>query len=464
LLLIGLRSLRLHEVFAERKVSPGAVMMITFGALIIAGTLMLLTPRATTAGISVLDAGFTAISAVCVTGLTVVDTETAITPFGKVILLCLFQAGGLGVMTLTTFLAQAFGGVSLRGRVLLQDLISEENVGHIGRMLLWIVGITLTTEAIGAWWLFTALEPTADVRGSHVFVAVFHSVSAFCNAGFSTWSGGLYDPVVRTNTGVQVVIMLLIVAGGMGFPVLVATFRWLRARVAHRWLGAGRKPRLSVHARLAWITTGALILGGALLIGVAEYVAGDQVHHTPAVVASLFHSITARTAGFNIAPVEAMTPAAISVIILLMFIGGCPAGTAGGVRTTAFAVALLNVRRIVLGRRDVEAFGRRIPEEVVSRAMAVMILSIGWLGAGTTLLALFEPHVPLSSLVFEMVSALSTVGLTRGVTPELGTAGKLVIMLTMFAGRIGLLYFVFAFLGRPKPPPFRVPEENVYVT
>jgi Trk-type K+ transport system membrane component len=221
---------------------------------------------------------------------------------------------------------------------------------------------------------------------------------------------------------------------------------------------------MGLHPRIAWITTGVLIIGGAILIGLAEYVAGRQIHHTPAAVASLFLSITARTAGFNISPVEAMTPAAISVLILLMFIGGCPAGTAGGVRTTAFAVALLNVRRIVLGRRDVEAFGRRLPEEVVSRAMAVMILSVGWIGTGTTLLALLEPHVPLSALVFEVVSALSTVGLSRGVTPELGAVAKGVIILTMFAGRIGLLYFVFAFLGRPKPTPYRVPEENIYVT
>ncbi len=464
LIALGLRSLRLQEFFAERRVSPGAVLMITFGALIIGGALMLETPRATTGGISWLDAFFTSTSAVCVTGLVVVDTETAFTPLGHVLLLVMLQLGGLGVMTLTTFFAHAFGGVSLRGRVLLQDLISEENMGRIGRTLLWIVLITVVAEGVGAWVLYDALGSVADVRGGRAFVAVFHSASAFCNAGFSTWSGGLFDPIVRANTTVQIVVMLLIVVGGMGFPILLATGRWFRERLWRIVRGGGRRWTLPLQARIGWVTTGVLVFGGALLIGTAEYGIGHQPHNTPVVVASLFHSITTRTAGFNIAPVEAMTPAAISVMILLMFIGGCPAGTAGGVRTTAFAVALLNVRRIVFGRRDVEAFGRRIPEEVVSRAMAVMFLSVAWIVTATTLLAFFEPHVPLSSLVFETVSAVSTVGLTRGVTPELSAAGKVVIMITMFAGRIGLLYFVFAFLGRPKPVAYRLPDEAINVT
>lgn len=464
LIALGLRSLRLQDFFAERRVSPGAVLMITFGVLIAIGTLLLQTPRATTAGISWLNAFFTSTSAVCVTGLTVVDTETAFTPLGKVVLLCLFQLGGLGVMTLTTFLAQAFGGVSLRGRVLLQDLVSEENMDRIGRTLLWIIGLTLAAEIIGTIALYLVLDPGANLRGGRLFTAVFHSVSGFCNAGFSTWSGGLYDPVVRANTGVQVVIMLLIVTGGLGFPVLRTTATWIRERVEQIRQGSRRPVTMPLHTRIALITTLVLILGGALLIGVAEYVVGDQTARTSPVIASLFHSITARTAGFHISPLEAMTPAAVSVMILLMFIGGSPGGTAGGIRTTAFAVAVLNVRRIVLGRADVEAFGRRLPEEVVSRAMAVMFLSVAWIGASVTLLALLEPQVPLSSLVFEIVGAISTAGMTRGVTPELGAAGKFVIIVTMYAGRIGLLYFVFAFLGRPKPPVYRVPEENIYVT
>jgi trk system potassium uptake protein len=460
----GLRTLRLHEFFAERRVSPGVVLMLTFGVLIIAGMLLLKMPRATTAGISWLNALFTATSAVCVTGLLVVDTETAFTPTGHTILLMLIQLGGLGVMTLTTFLAALFGNVSLRGRVMLLDLLSEENLGRIGRTLPVLIVLTFVCEALGAWALHGAIGPGAEERGGRIFVAVFHSVSAFCNAGFSTWSAGLCDPLVRTSVSVQAIIMGLIVAGGMGFPVLYATGRWLWAKLAGMFVRNLRLVRLGVHARVAWVTTLALIAGGALLIGVAEFAVGGRPHETPAVLAALFHSITARTAGFNIVPTEALTPATVGVLVLLMFVGGCPGSTAGGVKTTAFAVGLLNVRRILLGRRDAEVFGRRLSEEVVSRALAVLSLSFTWVACASILLAVLEPAVPLADLVFETVSALSTVGLTRGVTPTLGPAAKIVLVLTMFAGRVGVLYFVFAFFGRRRAVPYRLPEDNVHVT
>jgi potassium uptake TrkH family protein len=439
--------------------------MVTFAALIIAGMLLLKLPRATVGdGISWLDALFTSTSAVCVTGLVVVDTETAFSATGHWILLVLIQLGGLGVMTLTTFLAQLFGGVSLRSRVLVQDLISEENLGRIGRTLPLVLGMVILFEVAGAVALHACIGDVPAERGGTLFSAVFHSISAFCNAGFSNWSGGLYDPLVRGNTAVQSIVMVLIVAGGMGFPVVYATTAWLWRRVVRIFARRSRRPVLSLHARLAWMTTAALVVIGAAGIGLAEYVFADNPHDTPPVVASLFHSVTARTAGFNISPVEAMTPAAVSMIVLLMFVGGCPGSTAGGAKTTAFAIALLNVRRILLGRRDVEVFGRRVPEEVVSRALAVMFLSMAWIGVAGTVLALLHPDLPLSDLVFETVSALSTVGLSRGVTAQLGPGAKVLIILTMFAGRIGVLYFIFAFAGRREPAPYRVPEEAILVT
>ncbi|MBE2214701.1 MAG: ATPase, partial [Opitutaceae bacterium] len=240
---LGLKILRLQEIFAVRRVSAGGVMIVTFGVMIVIGTALLKMPRATVDSISWLDAFFTSTSAVCVTGLNVVDTEATFTRTGQVIILVLIQVGGLGVMTLTTFLAAIFGSISLRGRVLLQDLLSEDNLGRISRTLPLMFLMTFTFEAAGAWALHDAMAGCADPRGGGWFPAVFHSISAFCNAGFSVWSGGLYDPVVRGNSAVQSIVMILIVVGGLGFPVMYATAAWIGGRVAR---AAGRRRRRAV--------------------------------------------------------------------------------------------------------------------------------------------------------------------------------------------------------------------------
>lgn len=458
-----IRSVRFQEVFAVRRVSAGGVMMLSFGALIGVGTLLLKTPRATIHDISWLDAFFTSTSAVCVTGLNVVDTEATFTKTGQFIILLLIQVGGLGVMTLTTFLAAIFGSISLRGRVLLQDLLSEDNLGRISRTLPLMFVMTFAFEAVGAWALHEAMAGCGDPRGSSWFAAVFHSISAFCNAGFSIWSGGLYDPVVRGNAAVQAIIMTLIVAGGLGFPVMYATAAWIGGRVAR---AAGRRQRrvvLTLHARLAWTTTLILIIAGAVGLWLTEAGHPRPDGSTARWMEALFNSVTARTAGFNVGPIEALTPASAFLMVLLMFIGGSPGSTAGGVRTTAFAVALLNARRIILGHDDVVAFRRRLSEDVVARALAVIFLALTWIFAATILLALVHPAIVLGDLLFEVVSAVSTVGLTRAVTPQLNSPGKLIIIVTMFAGRISVLYFVLAFIRRREPSHYRLPEENVIV-
>ena len=464
LLDLGLRFIRLQDVFAQRRVSPGAVMMVTFGAMILVGTVLLKMPRATFAGISWLDAFFTSTSAVCVTGLSVVDVETTFTPTGRVILLLLIQVGGLGVMTLTTFLAAMFGSMSLRGRVLLQDLINEDNLGRIGRTLPLILLMTFAFEAVGAVALHQALAHVDDPRAGGWFPAVFHSVSAFCNAGFSVWSGGLFDPVVRGNEAVQVIIMSLVFAGGLGFPVFYATTIWLGARTARGMGWRRRRTVLSLHARLAWVTSLGLVGAGAIGFWLAEYGRGDVDQGGNTVVAALFHSVASRTAGFNISPVEALSPASVLVLIILMFVGGCPGSTAGGVKTTAFAVALLNARRIVTGRPDAEVFGRRLSEETISRALAIMVLAVAFITLVSVLVAVAEPRFALSDIVFETVSAASTVGMSRGIVPQFGPVGKLLLILAMFVGRIGVLYVFFAFVRRRETgAPFRLPEENVIV-
>lgn len=460
---LGLRFLRFQEIFAERRVSPGAVMIVTFGALIVVGTLLLKMPSATVHGISWLDALFTSTSAVCVTGLNVVDVELTFTPTGQTILLLLIQVGGLGVMTLTTFLAAIFGSISLRGRVLLQDLLSEENLGRIGRTLPLLLAMTFVVEAAGAFALHAALDGLPDARARGWFPAVFHSVSAFCNAGFSIWSGGLYDPVVRGNESVQAVIMALIIIGGLGFPVVFATSTWLGGSLTRLVRRRQRRAVLSLHARIAWTTTIILIVGGMLGLMLTEHGRDSAAGGNAPAMLALFNSVTARTAGFNIGPIEALSPASVLLLIFLMFVGGSPGSTAGGVKTTVFAVVVLNARRIVLGRPDVEAFRRRLSEDTVARSVAVVSVAVIWILVASVLLSVLHPGRHLSDLVFEVVSAVSTVGLSRGITPQLDAAGKLLIVLTMFAGRIGVLFFVLAFTRRRDPAPLRLPEENVLV-
>jgi potassium uptake TrkH family protein len=439
-------------------------MIVTFGAMIGIGTLLLKMPRATLHDLSWLDAFFTSTSAVCVTGLNVVDTETTFTTTGQVIILLLIQVGGLGVMTLTTFLAAIFGSISLRGRVLLQDLLSEDNLGRIGRTLPLMFLMTIAFEAAGAWALHEAMAGCGDPRGSSWFAAVFHSISAFCNAGFSIWSGGLYDPVVRGNAAVQSIIMTLIVAGGLGFPVVYATGAWIGGRAARVVGRRKRRVVLTLHARLAWLTTLILIVGGALGLWLTQAGHPRQDETTARWMEALFNSITARTAGFNVGPIEALTPASAVLMLFLMFIGGSPGGTAGGVRTTVLAVALLNARRIILGHDDVVAFRRRISEDLVARSLAVIFLALTWVFFATIVLALVQPAIVFGDLLFEVVSAVSTVGLTRAVTPQLNVVGKLIIILTMFVGRISVLYCVLVFIRRRESPPYRLPAENVIVS
>lgn len=461
---LGLKFIRLQEIFAARRVSAGSVMIATFGAFIVVGTLLLKMPRATFGGISWTDALFTSTSAVCVTGLNVVDTEVTFTRTGQVIILLLIQVGGLGVMTLTTFLAAIFGSISLRGRVLLQDLLSEDNLGRISRTLPLMFLMTFAFEAAGAWALHEAMAGSADPRGTGWFAAVFHSISAFCNAGFSIWSGGLYDPVVRGNAAVQSVIMILIVAGGLGFPVIYATTAWISGRAARAVGRRQRRAVLTLHARLAWVTTAVLIVGGGVGLWLTEAGHPRADDSTARWMEALFNSITARTAGFNVGPIEALSPASAFIIVFLMFIGGSPGSTAGGVKTTVFAIALLNARRIILQRGDVEVFRRRLPEDTVARSLAVIFLAMAWILASTVVLALAHPTIVFGDLLFEVVSAVSTVGLSRAVTPQLGEMGKLTIILTMFVGRVSVLYFVLAFIRRREPPPYRLPEDHVIVT
>jgi len=462
--LIGLRAIRDTRFFAGRKLAPGMVFMVTFALVILGGTLLLKTPQAgTSVSLPWVDALFTATSAVCVTGLVTVDVPTTFSRHGHWIILGLIQVGGLGLMTLTCFFAHFFaGGVSLRSRIAMQDLLSEENLGQIGTLLGVIVGFTLLMELGGAFIIHLSLQASGLPAGDLVFFSLFHSVSAFCNAGFSTLSAGLADARVSDRKGFVSVVMVLIVIGGIGFPVLKNFWLTLMAHLGRVLrLRLAMPPRLSANSQIVLLTTAGLIIGGAVAIWLTEFVVGYGERMGPSWYTALFHSITARTAGFNLTGTERLMPATAAILMALMFVGGSPGSTAGGIKVSTLAIALLSLRRILSGRTDLEAFGRRLDPRTADRALAIIILSLGFITSVAVILIALHPELPPSDLAFEAVSAVSTVGLTRAITPQLGSEAKIVLVVAMFVGRIGVLLCVLSFIPRRRSPGYRLPETTV---
>ncbi len=460
---ITLRLLRHMPLLHSRALSPGLVFILSFAFLIVAGTLLLKTPHATPEGIGWVDALFLSTSAVCVTGLSPLDISVSLTSHGHWILLGLIQVGGLGVMTITYFFAYFMTGeVTLRSRIALQDLLSEDNLGQIGTVLALIIGFTAALELAGTLAIHASLSGTTLPEGERVFFALFHSISAFCNAGFSTLGPGLADPRVGTSMPLQGAVMALIVIGGLGFPVVKGFWVYVAGRIRYRLRLTERLPaRLSVNARLVLLTTACLVAGGTVTIWLTEFAWGDGPSTGNTWWTALFHSVTARTAGFNVTPVTELLPASAALMMALMFIGGSPSSTAGGIKTSTLAVAVLSLRRVILGRTDIEAFGRRFSEDLANRALATILVAGSFLAMVIVALCILHPELPPFDLAFEAVSALGTVGLTRGITPQLGEPAKLVIIAAMFVGRIGVLAFIVSFMPPRVPPAFRYPETTI---
>jgi Trk-type K+ transport system membrane component len=441
------------------------------------------TPRATPAGIGWADALFTATSAVCVTGLTTLETATAFTRHGQWIILCLVQIGGLGVMSFTYFFAYFLaGGVSLRNRFALQDLLSEDNLGQIGAVLGTIIIFTFGCEAAGAAAIYSLLEMdtgdffvfselfAADSGGipqnERLFFSIFHSVTAFCNAGFSTLDGNLANGAMAGRDGVLLVIMALVFAGGTGFPVVKNCWQTFLAAVLRKiGLRLALPPRLSTNTKLVLVTTVILGVGGALGIYATEFLVGGANvggGHNPWLVAA-FDATASRTAGFTLTTHSLFTPATTVIIMFLMFVGGSPSSTSGGIKTTTLAVAFLSLRRVLLGREDIEVFGRRLDDSIAHRALATIFVAVAFIAFITMLLCLLHPKLPAIDLGFEAISAVCTAGMSRDITPQLGDAAKVVLVVAMFFGRVGVLTCLLALVPRRDPPLYRLPEDNVVI-
>ena len=463
----GIASVIHHQTrLTARAFHPGMMLMGSFFAIILIGTLLLKMPRCVVVGESCswLDAAFTSTSAVCVTGLSVQNTATFFTQTGQVVILLLIQIGGLGIMTLTFFAAVVlFEGLSLHDRLLLGRMISENRLSRIGKTLTFIVLFTFTFEAIGAVTLFSGMDPGIALS-ERAFHSVFHAVSAFCNAGFSTFPDNLASEALKSNVTWQVMIMLLIVVGGLGSMVVEDLCQW--SIVQYRKI-CGKEymhHRLRIHTRLVLVTTGVLVFGGGLVIMVTEFALWNGPENGGKFLTAMFHSVTARTAGFNTVSMSAIGPMTINLLMILMIIGGSPGGTAGGIRTTVVAVGLGHLwNQLRMGRRGLVAFNRTIPADYGSKALGLILLAVIWLIGNFMLFQFLETGNGISGtrLLFELISAFATVGLSIDLTPLLSDGGKTLLIVNMFVGRIGLLTVLATLIPPDTRPSSGKPHEDI---
>ncbi len=442
---------------------PEGLLVTTFAGLIVVGTVALRLPTSHAGEtIGVLDALFTATSAVCVTGLITHDTATEFSRAGQVVILVLIQLGGLGLMTFGALAFQLFRRrVSFQSHAAMQDVFFQgEMRGSLRAALGQIVLFTVLIEAAGAVLLYAGMHVDGPPRGD-AFCAVFLSISAYCNAGFSVYSDSAMG--LRDSNLIMWTLMALIVLGGLGFAVLFEIRQRLWRRLRRQ---RGGPVMWTLHARVVLAASFALVVGGAVLLLVTGLTEGETTLSSR-VLNALFQSVTARTAGFNTVDIGALPVASLLVLIPLMFIGGSPGSCAGGIKTTSICVWLARVRARLTGQRDVTLGQRRIPQDVVRRAALVFALAALWNLVGVGVLTMSE-HVGhhdlrLEQVIFEQVSAFGTVGLSTGITPSLSVVGKIWIILSMFAGRLGPLTIALAVLQEQSAPVFRYPEERVMI-
>lgn len=473
LLVLCIQLLRGAQQLLGKNVRPELILAGSFAVLIVIGTFLLLLPNASAraeAPIGGLDALFTATSAVCVTGLVVRDTGTDFSNFGQMILLVLFQTGGLGIITFVGFLSIfSTRALPVPQMVAFGQIINAPALSAIKRQIVGILLATGIIEVIGAGLLFQFVPMDVDPL-NRIKWSFFHSVSAFCNAGFALQSDSLMP--FQTNPGLMLTFMGLIILGGLGFLVIpeLLGYRVTRGHFFRRFSffrrrHAGQLPgRLSVQARLSLIATGLLLMGGLVIFWLLE--SDHMLRDRPAGEAfliSAFQAVTPRTAGLNSVPIDQLQNATLVFLMILMVIGASPVSTGGGIKTATFAILLLAIRALVARRERVEVFGRAIPGKTLFAALGVFLLYVLTAGFCMFLLALCDPQVQVRDQAFEVISALSTVGLSTGITAGLSPASKLVLCAAMFVGRVGPISLVLSVFQSRRQLTYELPEEEVVV-
>ncbi|MDD6569643.1 TrkH family potassium uptake protein [Acidaminococcus timonensis] len=437
-----------------RRFSPSQLIALTFVGLILAGALLLMLPIASTDGssLSFVDALFTATSASCVTGLVVVDTGTYFSVFGQLVVIALIQLGGLGLVLFATLFSVVMRKkIDLQSRLNIQASLNQNELDGVVRMSLRIAKYTAAIEAFFGTVLALRFFPEYGLKG--IYFGYWHAVSAFCNAGFDLFghyqslTAFVGDPVVNLS------ICLCIILGGLGFAVMRDVLKKRNFR------------QLKLHSKLVLTVTATLIVVGTAVIAFLEW-------HNPgtlgslsgsdALWASFMQSVSPRTAGFNTIDMNALRIPTMIFIILLMFIGASPASTGGGIKTTTFALILLNISQVVRGRSECEIFGRRVGNDTIFQAFAITSMSILWVVSATLLVTCLEDTSFLYAL-FEVVSAFATVGLSTGLSQHICTASKIILILSMYAGRVGFMTFALALTAQKPEKHIHYPKENIII-
>lgn len=438
-----------------KKLSPSRKLILGFLFAILLGTFILMMPFSLREGekLNFLSSLFTIVSAVCVTGLTVVDVSKVFSPAGDLVIIFFIQLGGLGVMTFSSILFLVMGKrMTFYERELLKEERNADNSGEISGFIKKLLLTVFVIESIGAiilTWEFSKEMPLNKA----VFYGIFHSISAFCNAGFALFSNNL--EAYKANPVINLTIGYLITLGGIGFAVITSVIMVIRRGI----------DRFNLTSKVAIIISMILTFGGMILFFVLEYsnpaTLGD-LNFVQKVLASYFQSVTLRTAGFNTIPLGELRNSTIFMCCILMFIGASPGSTGGGIKTTTFGVILFYVIGIVKKKENVEIFNRRLDWEIMNRALAILVLAITYVIVVIMLMLIAESFSP-EEIMFEVISAFGTVGLTLGITPDLTTFSKLLLIITMFIGRLGPMTFALAIGETKKKALSKYPKENILV-
>lgn len=445
----------------HRKIHPSVIFMQSFTIVILTGTALLSMPKSTRIDVPLVDLLFTAVSATCVTGLTTVDVGSVFTRTGQIIIMGLIQIGGLGLMTLTSFFSFYLAGrASLTQQVFMKALLSEDSIAEVRGIIRSIAIITLSIEAIGAANLYYSI-PVAVVpdNSERLFISIFTSISAFCNAGFSLFSDNLYTLSMQSPYSIYTT-MSLVVVGGLGFPVLRNIFEL----VGSKFNSQKHRVRLEFTSKLVLIMTSVLLLIGFLFFVILERHSefASMLSTEQYVLQGVVYTVTPRTAGFSAVPFSEFGIPLTVFTLLLMWIGASPVSTGGGIKTTTMAVTLIHLFTVLRGKSRIELFFRTISESTIIRAYSTVLLSLVVVFVGSFLLSVFEKK-QFIDIIFEVVSAYATAGLSRGITADLSTVSKLILCAIMLMGRVGILTFFMSIVPAGREEKYQYPSEYIVV-
>ncbi len=467
--------LRLGITILGRRTSSTALFIGSFLIIIAIGCGLLLMPKSHYGDLSFFDALFTSTSAVCVNGLLTIDIPTTFTPFGQGILLILIQVGGIGVMTFTCFFALSLTGkASLQNQFVIKDLVSADNMTSIFQTLKRIMVVTFIIEVGAAWLIFHYLE-TRDPNmstNSLIFYSIFHSISAFCNAGFSNVDNGMMNPMVCGLKPLQIIIAFTVILGGLGFPLQSAIIDWCKHHIkmfVYKLLNKNYsdifRSRLinATYRIIFFMHIGLVIVGTLIFICTESNFTQSDANWSTRICNSFFMSTCARTAGFNIVDLTHLGPLTLLVLTGLMWIGCAPLSTGGGIKVTTFAIFMLNIYSVLKRRETIEVYGRQISGQSIRRAFAIIGLSGFFMLSCAILFKIFDPQIGMTRLMFEASSAVYTGGMTLDVTTHLSMPSQIVLLIAMFIGRIGILSFALCFIEPAPKQYYSYPHENVTV-